>query len=92
MVRQNILIIMLIVILSATVYIWYQYLDLGISAPEGEPTTDEFESELQDLRSLNTLQINTGILQNPLLKALEQPPTGTTTRVRQGRENPFLPF
>lgn len=92
MVRQNFLLMILILILAAIAFIWYQF--LGIAGPEDTATaiTDEFETTLQDLRRLNNLEIDTEILQNPVFKALKSSPESTTTSIRTGRENPFLPF
>lgn len=92
MVRQNFLLIVLILILAALAFVWYQFFIL--TAPEETTTavTDEFEAALQDLRRLNNLEIDTEILQNPVFGALESSPESTTTSIRPGRENPFLPF
>lgn len=92
MVRQNFLLIVFILILAAIVFIWYQF--FIATAPEDAATTatDEFETTLQDLRRLNNLEIDTEILQNPVFGALESSPESTTTSIRTGRENPFLPF
>jgi hypothetical protein len=90
--KQTILFILLVAVLAGGLYFWFQYF-------AGETTTEEIvedaelEARLTELKRLKEIKLDTAIFQDPQFKNLVLPQvTGTTTEVKPGRANPFLPF
>ncbi len=102
--RQTLSIIVVILVFGGA-GLWFFYFqslpDESAATGQGiissNPDVQRIEQELTDLRRLKDLQIDTSILKNPFLQALEpsRVPTqsiGATTTTTSGRTNPFLPF
>lgn len=89
--RQNILLILLIIILGGIAFVWYQYLG---TLPAGSAEEQvEFEPEIAELERLATVDLSLDILENPLFQSLEAPLTlqeAASSSTRKG--NPFLSF
>ena len=89
--RQNILLILLIIILGGIAFVWYQYLGTLPSERADEPA--EFESEIAELERLTAVELSLDILEHPFFQSLEAPPVtqeAASSSVRKG--NPFLPL
>lgn len=91
--RQTISTIILIILLGATAYVWYQN-SPGVAEEdlrqEGEKTLD-----LSDVRRLKTLKFDTSILKDPFFNSLQfvnEITTLSAPETATGRQNPFLSF
>ena len=93
MVRQLIFVVIFILILAVGGYYLYQNSSLS-STPAPTDTaggSDDVEARLADLRRLKDLKLDTSILQNRFFLSLQSLRTASTSDVRTGRQNPFIP-
>lgn len=90
--RQTILTVLLIVLVVATVYVWYAYLrapseEIGIQA--GSVTDDR----LLQYRQLKDLKPDTSLFSDPLFQSLNRyRPPNVPPALPPGRLNPFSAF
>jgi hypothetical protein len=93
--RQTLLLILFIIIIGVTGYVWYQY--VGTAAPTVLPT-DAKEVGIETitvLRRLRDVRLDTAVLSDPVFRILVPPPPppgGVEPTIIPGRENPFVPF
>ena len=95
--KQTIFILIFIIIVAATGFLWYRYYrqSPAVIAGESEKTPEELEEELSRAKRLKGLQIDISVFQDKFFKSLE---VGTSTQFgvalgeKPGRPNPFLPF
>ena len=95
MIRQNIFLIIFILLLAGLGYFWYQ--NAKISPPgEEKAGSSELEIRLSELRRLKDLKLDTTLFQNPLFRKLEastkEVPSTPASVLKPGRSNPFIPF
>jgi hypothetical protein len=91
--RQIIFTIILIILIAATGYLWYNSSPQSSTEEAIKPVLSG--SRLTELRRLKTLQLDVSILKDPLFASLQHPLEILGTEVIQiqaGRVNPFLPF
>ena len=94
--KQIILIVILLVAVGATAYVLLakQGSDPAIPSTENASQNGKFGTQIQNLRRIKTLQINTSIFSNPIFQSLttDVAPSIDTGSIQKGRQNPFLPF
>ena len=94
--KNLLLIVVMVLVVSGGFFIWQQFGDeettaVAISDPKLEAT-------IQDLRRLETIQLDTALFEDPFFASLTLPipqsPDGSLIPPfsKQGRPNPFLPF
>lgn len=90
--RQTILTIILVILISATIYVWYAYL----RTPEdvGGPAVGSVEDErLVQYRKLKDLKPDTNVFSDPLFQLLNRyRPPNVPPMQPPGRANPFSAF
>ncbi|QQG45675.1 MAG: hypothetical protein HYW89_02020 [Candidatus Sungiibacteriota bacterium] len=86
--QTTLLIIVFIIIVAATGYLWF-----GLSGPAVENAGgEEFSVRLAELRRLKNLQLDTSVLEDQFFRSLELPQETPLPEVKIGRINPFAPF
>ncbi len=88
--KQNILIIIFVIIIGATVYFWYQTINTAEIVEN--PAVVELESRLTELRRLKDIRFDTSIFQDKFFQRLSLPVIPPPPEVTIGRPNPFAPF
>ena len=95
--RQTIFTIILIAALAGIGYFAYRFSG-SESPPEDQAMviSAERDQRLNEYLQLETLRLDLGIFQDPsfqsLFSPLERAGVGTTTQIKSGRVNPFVPF
>lgn len=93
--RQTILLIIALVALGSTGYLWVRYSklrpaqDLDVKKEKSDEYTERLLSEVKRLRKV---QLDTSLFQDRLFQSLKEPPAPLETAVTPGRTNPFAPF
>lgn len=92
--RQRFIIVVLVLILIGGIYYYYQVYSIAPSVEVMNPEIIELDSRLVAIRSLNSVEFDTSVLDNPFFLSLKPivATTSTSPAVIAGRINPFLPF
>ncbi len=92
--KQTILTVVLIVLLLAIGFVWYNYLrPPAEGGPAASVDTVIDAARLEQYRGLKQLRLDVSIFSDPLFRLLEeQTPSMGTAAVQAGRANPFAPF
>lgn len=91
--KQRLLIAFFALILIGGVYFYYYVYTIAPSVEVMNPEIRELDSGLAAIRPLNSVELNTSILDNPFFRSLKPLVTPATPEViTAGRANPFLPF
>jgi hypothetical protein len=89
--KQTILSILLIILLAAIGYVWFQF--GGTTSPLDGQENQEALANFTDLRRLKEIQFDTSILQDPRFQILEEFSRGVDiSGITPGRANPFVSF
>lgn len=89
--KKNILIIVIVLILLGTAFIWLSY-GKNRSASHDPETIESTKIRLSQLRRLKNLKLDTTIFEDPLFRALKESKASPLPDVQIGRTNPFVPF
>lgn len=94
--RQTVFTAILAALLLGAGYMWLRYVRPEPVAGLAQPTESAIAERIGQYRHLKSLKPDTGILSDPLFRALQRPvpppPPGTPpARPPQGRTNPFAP-
>ena len=87
--RQTIFIIVLVLVLGMTGYLWYGYL---------HPTTQEHANQqsaaaqLANINQVGNIRLDTSLFQDPFFNSLALPQIIPQPDIAPGRQNPFIPF
>lgn len=89
--QQPILLILFIVVIAVTAYMFFQ------DAPDqtvlaADPAIRELEARLVELRRINTISFDTSVLKDNFFRSLDLPPIPPPPDIKIGRANPFIPF
>lgn len=92
--RQNLILIVGVVILGVGFYFWFQGSPSAVPADSTALTRDpnQFEAYLQTVRPLATINFDISIFQDPSFRALRVPVVPPLPDTPAGRPNPFLPI
>lgn len=92
--RQIFLILILAAAVAITGYLLWSNQQNAAPAPEETKKDQPFQQQIQNLRRLKNLKLDTSVFANPIFQSLD---TGVSSPVdvsggQKGRPNPFLPF
>ena len=93
--RQSILAFILIIMITATIFVWYAYIRKpGDQSPGATAPASAIEDQrLAQYRQIEALKPDTSILSDPLFQSLSRYVSpNPAPAATPGRINPFLPF
>lgn len=80
-IQQGLILVLVAVLLFTTAVLWFGFFQKG-QMPAGESVAP----------ALRPVEIDFGVLENPLLQTIDNPPVLVEEPEFAGRINPFLPF